>query len=295
MAAMGVDCATEAEGDSGVDFVDDETLHPTPDPSPPTSPGQKTSFQGLQRYWNDEHNIKINMLYRYNVFWARTKLLRHYHHVKELMNDEVAGCIYRDIHEYSNALRDLQFFAAGSEQILLGRSSGMNIYLKERRDELTDRTARKSAHLEYARSRLERAAPGSDESERLGDTVRQMCESLGHDFFKLMECDFDFEDVGKAARDARWDRRLFGLVARGLAAVGAGLAFLLPIFVMTQVEGKFASAATACGFVFGVALLLAIFVPTMVVKDVIGCTAAYAAVLVVIIGPGILPPEPKGL
>ena len=44
--------------------------------------------------------VDIEFLHRYNVLWARTKLLQHYYETKDLVDNAVAEQINKDLHEY---------------------------------------------------------------------------------------------------------------------------------------------------------------------------------------------------
>ncbi|KAK0668355.1 hypothetical protein QBC41DRAFT_321958 [Cercophora samala] len=69
-------------------------------------------------------------------------------------------------------------------------------------------------------------------------------------------------------------------------ALGGGLALIGPMLIMVRnPTGDVAIITTSC-CVLGVAVILAFFMNDSQPKDVVACTAAYAAVLVVFVGAG---------
>lgn len=56
----------------------------------------------------DEGLLKIEFLHRYNIFWARSRLFRHFHQPVnvDLVGDQVAGQIHKDLHEYCKSASD---------------------------------------------------------------------------------------------------------------------------------------------------------------------------------------------
>lgn len=73
---------------------------------------------------------------------------------------------------------------------------------------------------------------------------------------------------------------------RLLIAVSAGLALVVPMLVMTLHPSRVTSLVTTSVFVVGVAVVLAWVMDDAQNKDIVGATAAYAAVLVVFVGTG---------
>jgi len=73
---------------------------------------------------------------------------------------------------------------------------------------------------------------------------------------------------------------------RMLIAVAAGLALIAPMLIMTLHPSKITSLATASIFIVLVAVVLAYTMEDAQNKDIVGATAAYAAVLVVFVGTG---------
>ncbi len=73
---------------------------------------------------------------------------------------------------------------------------------------------------------------------------------------------------------------------RLVMALSGGIAMIVPMFIMTINPGMGKSLITTSCFVVVVAIGLAIFMDDSQPKDVVACTAAYAAVLVVFVGAG---------
>lgn len=69
-------------------------------------------------------------------------------------------------------------------------------------------------------------------------------------------------------------------------AVFGGLALVVPMLVMTLCEGRLVGLVTTSVCVMGVACLLAWLMEDAAARDIVGATAAYAAVLVVFVGTG---------
>lgn len=72
-------------------------------------------------------------------------------------------------------------------------------------------------------------------------------------------------------------------------ALFGGLALVSPMLIMTLHPGKVTSLVTTSVFVVAVAVTLAAFMTDAQGKDIIGATAAYAAVLVVFVGTSFTP------
>jgi archaellum biogenesis protein FlaJ (TadC family) len=79
-------------------------------------------------------------------------------------------------------------------------------------------------------------------------------------------------------RNALWSRLFM--------ALGGGLALVAPMLIMVLHPQKLTVILTTSCFVVAVAGLLAVFMNDSQPKDVVACTVAYAAVLVVFVGSG---------
>lgn len=85
------------------------------------------------------------------------------------------------------------------------------------------------------------------------------------------------------------DPRVFALVAfytRLIMAIFGGLALVAPMLIMTLHPTRLTLLLTTSSFVFTVGVVLAWSMDTAEPKDIIGATAAYAAVLVIFVGSG---------
>lgn len=77
---------------------------------------EKAANAGKTEATVDDGVSKIETLHRYNVLWARSKLLRHFHQPRsvDLVSDEVAGEIYEDLQKYCKLVSRSFPFAQGS-------------------------------------------------------------------------------------------------------------------------------------------------------------------------------------
>lgn len=73
---------------------------------------------------------------------------------------------------------------------------------------------------------------------------------------------------------------------RFFMALGGGLALVGPMLIMVRNPSEGVAIITTSCCVLGVAVILALFMNDSHPKDVVACTAAYAAVLVVFVGAG---------
>jgi len=80
--------------------------------------------------------------------------------------------------------------------------------------------------------------------------------------------------------------------SRSVMAIVGGFALVVPMLIMILHSSKVTSLVTTSVFVLFVAVSLAWLMDTAEPKDIIGATAAYAAVLVVFVGAGT--PAPAG-
>jgi hypothetical protein len=91
-------------------------------------------------------------------------------------------------------------------------------------------------------------------------------------------------ELGK--RKVKWTAKKETFIARLPLALAGGFALIVPMLIMTLHESKLTSLLTTSVFVFAVAVALSWFMKDAYPKDIIGATAAYAAVLVVFVGTG---------
>ncbi|KAH9212884.1 hypothetical protein DL95DRAFT_507848 [Leptodontidium sp. 2 PMI_412] len=120
-----------------------------------------------------------------------------------------------------------------------------------------------------------------DPSGRSGQTM----SALGQDFYpaysRLLSSVISREKV-LADKRRTWD----AFLSRLYMALFGGWALTAPMLIMTLHQSKITSLVTTSVFVIAVAVALAWFMKDAQAKDIIGATAAYAAVLVVFVGTG---------
>ena len=89
---------------------------------------------------------------------------------------------------------------------------------------------------------------------------------------------------GKIAKTAILAKAQKDFTARMIMALFGGFALVVPMLIMSLHPSRLTNLLTTSLFVFAVAAALAWFMKTAEPKDIIGATAAYAAVLVVFVG-----------
>lgn len=89
---------------------------------------------------------------------------------------------------------------------------------------------------------------------------------------------------GMTAEQTAKDKK--ALVSRLLMALGGGLALVGPMLIMILHPTKLTTVLTTSCCVIAAAICLAVFMVDSEPKDVLACTAGYAAVLVVFVGAG---------
>ncbi|KAK0747167.1 hypothetical protein B0T18DRAFT_166221 [Schizothecium vesticola] len=219
----------------------------------------------------DDGVLKIEFLHRYNIVWARSRLLRHFNEPEnvDLVDDKVAGQISQDLHEYSNALRDYRFFRTEGELLFKTDHSTM------------DYLAKKFIQLGVDRSQLKSLPPESEQAKSLAGIVDDDCKKIGTRLFGLITK----TSSGMTKEERQVKKQVFR--ARLLAALSGGLALIAPMLIVVLAPPTKATAlATTCCSVLAVAISLAIFMNDSQAKDIVACTAAYTAVLMVFVGVG---------
>ena len=96
--------------------------------------------------------------------------------------------------------------------------------------------------------------------------------------------DWDFLGSFLQGEKEKKEQKLKEFGERLLSAVVGGVALVAPLLIMTLRQTRVTCLVTTSVFVLIVALLLAWFKGEAKSQDVIGATAAYAAVLVVLVG-----------
>jgi hypothetical protein len=89
-----------------------------------------------------------------------------------------------------------------------------------------------------------------------------------------------------AERKASWNRQRERFLMNTRFALFGGLTLIIPMLIMTLHQTLLTTLLTTALFVFAIAALLARYMDSAEPKDIVGATAAYAAVLVVFVGTG---------
>ena len=104
-----------------------------------------------------------------------------------------------------------------------------------------------------------------------------MEESIDREFLKLVFTSTG-SGIGKRYTEA--------LYARLIMALGGGFALVVPMLIVVLHPTLLTTLLTTSCFVFAVGVGLAVLMVESEPQDIIACTAAYAAVLVVFVGAG---------
>ncbi|KAK3364658.1 hypothetical protein B0T25DRAFT_599088 [Lasiosphaeria hispida] len=211
--------------------------------------------------WDDE-TLKIEFFHRYNILWSRYKLLQHSE--QDFFDTTAPETVLKDLSAYSNALRDYRFF----------RNEGESLFATKR---LLGEVAKEIGALDGARSKLALLEEDSEEAKRLGEEIEQITKQTGEAFLEAMNqaiSDIAREKMGKA-RKALWSRLM--------AALGGGFALVGPVVIVVLHPTKLTALVTTSCFVILAAVGLATVMKESQPKDVVACTAAYAAVLVLVV------------
>lgn len=134
--------------------------------------------------------------------------------------------------------------------------------------------------IEDARAELNRMQADSDEAKRLGNKVDELTKAAGVKLLKAMN------ETTSGITKANEVKERQALWARLLMALGGGLSLVGPMLIMVLHPTRLTALVTTSCFVVGIAVVLAVFMRDSHPKDIIACTAAYAAVLVVFVGVG---------
>ncbi|KAF5009263.1 hypothetical protein FDECE_4475 [Fusarium decemcellulare] len=169
--------------------------------------------------------------------------------------------------EPANALRDYREF----------RAEGGYLFPSNRKVEqiIQDNTL-----LEQKKAELAALQEGSEQANKLKKEIDELVDHINNQFQQAVASITSGISIEKKtkAKKALWSRLIM--------ALGGGLALVVPMLIMVLHPGKMASMLTTSSFVVAAAICLAVFMEDSQSKDVIACTAAYAAVLVVFVGAG---------
>jgi VIT1/CCC1 family predicted Fe2+/Mn2+ transporter len=114
----------------------------------------------------------------------------------------------------------------------------------------------------------------NDLTEHQRKTVDRLLDSRGNSLELVL-------DAFKA-KEKMWQ----AFVSRLAMALFGGAALIAPMLIMALHQSKLTSLLTTSLFVIAVAVMLAWWMEDATNKDIVGATAAYAAVLVVFVGTG---------
>jgi VIT1/CCC1 family predicted Fe2+/Mn2+ transporter len=126
------------------------------------------------------------------------------------------------------------------------------------------------------------------ESEKDFKELKSRKEAILHDR-QILSSHYSQQVLGELKPGVRYTNEKNAqkpFYSRLVMAVVGGFALVVPMLIMTLHSTKVTSLATLSVFVLAVAVSLAWFMDIAEPKDIIGATAAYAAVLVVFVGVG---------
>ncbi|KAJ5717292.1 hypothetical protein N7488_002938 [Penicillium malachiteum] len=230
----------------------------------------------------------IDFLYRHNLLYSRAKL---YQLALELRStaspagpatfeQTEAGSLKRmnDIRQalanYSNAMEAFKTFLKEPGEI---RSDHNMMTLAGMLTELDKKRAQtKEIHQ-----------PSSSDKSEQDEAVQQPPNdivTLEAQIVKLLANGAMFSNAGIRTEEETKARLDF--LSRLVMALFGGAALIVPMLIMTLSPSKLNSLLTTSLFVVGIAVILAWFMKDAGPKDILGATAAYAAVLVVFVGTG---------
>ncbi|KAJ5727950.1 hypothetical protein N7493_005770 [Penicillium malachiteum] len=230
----------------------------------------------------------INSLYRHNLLYSRAKL---YQLVLELRSPvspagsatsgkKDPGSLNREnnirqaLANYSNAMEAFKTFRKEPGEI---RS---DYYMMTLAGMLTELDKKRGQTKETHHS------SSSDKPEQ-DETVQQPSNNIAAleaQIVSLLVNGAMFSSAG--VRTEEESKARLDFLSRLVMALFGGAALIVPMLIMTLSPSKLNSLLTTSLFVVGVAVVLAWFMEDAGPKDILGATAAYAAVLVVFVGTG---------
>lgn len=145
---------------------------------------------------------------------------------------------------------------------------------------LLDQIALKYASLETENLRLLALSGDSDEAPKIRSKIQDLRTEIDEALLTAIRSTTSGLTVEEQARARK------ALWSRLLMALSGGTALVAPMLIMVLRPAKLTAVLTTSLCVLGVAVGLAIFMTDSHPKDVLACTAAYAAVLVVFVGAG---------
>jgi hypothetical protein len=226
--------------------------------------------------------LSIEPLYRYNVLYSRAKLLKHCSRSNPpyFTDDDLAGMIQRDLNQHCGFLQTLlakhlpekkPARAIEDYHAIRARASWIfgDIHLKDMTLMMIE--------LDTMQSKFDKLAPQSDEAHRIGQQIQMIKERIENSFSGAKQSGILKQELSMAKQR---------LSVRLAMALGGGFALVIPMLIMVLHPSKITNLVTTASFVLVVAVGLAVVMTSSEPKDIVACTAAYAAVLVVFVGAG---------
>ncbi|OJJ55048.1 hypothetical protein ASPSYDRAFT_135531 [Aspergillus sydowii CBS 593.65] len=243
--------------------------NPIPAPDPPGSSGWAPNLSNSVKIQVPDDILSVEPLFRYNVLYSRARLLKHWRQrdALRLTDDAVADMIRKDLGHYSKAVQDYHAFRATNSWIY----EHVNL----------ETCTRSMAEVDVMKSELEELAPLGVEAGRRRQRIHTLEEEVEKHFRDELK---KANQSGIRKREMLMEKNRLWL--RLAMALCGGLALVIPMLIMVLHPSKITNLVTTTCFVLAVAVGLAVFMRSSEPKDIVACTAAYAAVLVVFIGAG---------
>ncbi|KAK3392817.1 hypothetical protein B0H63DRAFT_504861 [Podospora didyma] len=210
---------------------------------------------------------RIEFVYRYSILSLRVKLLRHSVMEKaesdgQAVDVAISDTIQEDLARYTNALRDYSFWRAEAKHLFQTEQLGGIVT---------------SQHV------LDGLLQGAGTAAQDQDLIDELRKDITEDFRQVLLL------TTSGLSDHKETSQRKALWARLSMALGGGLALIVPMLIMVLLPsrgGQVVILTTTSCFIVAVAIVLAVFMKDSQPKDVVACTVAYAAVLVVFVGAG---------
>lgn len=260
--------------------------NPIPAPDPPGSSGWAPNLSNSVKIQVPDDILSVEPLFRYNVLYSRARLLKHWRQrdALRLTDDAVADMIRKDLGHYckfyttllskhqskKNAAKAVQDYHAF-------RATNSWIYEHVNLETCT----RSMAEVDEMKSELEELAPLGVEAGRRRQRIHILEKEVEKHFRDELK---KANQSGIRKREMLMEKNRLWL--RLAMALCGGLALVIPMLIMVLHPSKITNLVTTTCFVLAVAVGLAVFMRSSEPKDIVACTAAYAAVLVVFIGAG---------
>lgn len=157
----------------------------------------------------------------------------------------------------------------------------MNLFKSGASSDVLHRMASKYASIETEKRKLSAVPPqNSQQVQETKDRIQKLHNDIEEALLTAIRSTTSglTTEEKTSASKALWSR--LGM------ALGGGVALVAPMLIMVLHPAKLTAILTTSLCVLGVAIGLAVFMIDSQPKDVLACTAGYAAVLVVFVGTG---------